>query len=222
MKISDLRWAQLRPGPHNRRLWILLVCGVLAIGFELATRAWEHQAKLDQQLTSLRKRIQLLHASADRVDWPRLSDELAAAQQSLQSQLWHAPSEAQAQAMLRDWLSTNLRAVGIAQPTLRLQPIQAGAPAASASAPGDDAAASSSGRGAELARKAVRTRAQIAFQLEPGTLENVLERIEQGGQLASVDALTVSKRSRRVEMTVSVPVIIEGTRVASTGKEARP
>jgi hypothetical protein len=33
--------------------------------------------------------------------------------------------------------------------------------------------------------------------------------IEAGGQLASVDNITVSTRSRRIEMTVSVPVLLK-------------
>ncbi|KQW42093.1 MULTISPECIES: hypothetical protein [unclassified Roseateles] len=201
--------AQLRPSPQNRTLWLLIGLGLLAAGGELGMRAWEYQQKLDRELAAQRKRVQALQISADRVDWVQLSDQLGTAQQTLQKQLWHAPSEAQAQAMLRDWLSSMLKEADIARPTLRLQPVQPATPAQAASASEPAETTTPSGLGARLAREAVRARAQISFELAPGTLETVLQRIERGGQLASVDALSVSKRSRRVEMSVSIPVIIE-------------
>ena len=202
---------QLRPGPQNRTLWLLIGIGLLAVAGELGTRAWEYQQKLDRELGAQRKRVQALQIAADRVDWTRLSDQLGAAQQSLQDQLWHAPSEAQAQAMLRDWLSGMLKEADIARPTLRLQPVQAAAPAQAASAGDAPENANATGLGARLARESVRARAQISFELAPGALETVLQRVERGGQLASVDALSVSKRSRRIEMSISIPVIIEAS-----------
>lgn len=203
--------AQLRPGPQNRALWLLVGIGLLAVATELGMRAWEYQQKLDRELSAQRKRVQALQISADRVDWARLSDQLGAAQQSFQDQLWHAPSEAQAQAMLRDWLSGMLKEADIARPTLRLQPVQAAVPAQAASAGEAPDNANANGLGARLARESVRARAQISFELAPGALETVLQRIERGGQLASVDALSVSKRSRRIEMSISIPVIIEAS-----------
>ncbi|MGM9484151.1 hypothetical protein ACS5PN_23360 [Roseateles sp. NT4] len=201
--------AQLRPSAQNRTLWLLVAVGLLAVAGELGMRAWEHQQKLDRDLVALRKRVQALQVSADRVDWVQLSGQLGTAQQSFQDQLWHAPSEAQAQAMLRDWLSSMLKDADIARPTLRLQPVQAAAPAQAASAGEPAENPNPNGLGARLAREAVRARAQISFELVPGSLETVLQRVERGGQLASVDALSVSKRSRRIEITISVPVIIE-------------
>lgn len=201
--------ARLRPGPQNRVLWLLIGIGLLAVAGELGMRAWEHQQKLDRELTALRKRVQALQISADRVDWAQLGDQLGAAQQAFQGQLWHAPSEAQAQAMLRDWLSSLLKDAEVVRPTLRLQPVQAASPAPAASAGESSDAGNPAGLGARLAREAVRARAQISFELSPGALEAMLQRIERGGQLSNVDALSVSKRSRRVEMSISMPVIIE-------------
>lgn len=203
--------ARLRPGPQSRMLWLLIGIGLLAVVGELGTRAWEHQQKLDRELTALRKRVQALQGSADRVDWARLGDELGASQQAFQDQLWHAPSEAQAQAMLRDWLSSLLKDADAVRPTLRLQPVQATAASQAASAGESSGAGSPAGLGARLAQEAVRARAQISFELTPGALEAVLQRIERGGQLSNVDALSVSKRSRRVEMSISMPVIIEAS-----------
>lgn len=203
--------AQLRPGPQSRILWLLIGIGLLAVVGELGMRAWEHQQKLDRELTALRKRVQALQISADRVDWVQLGDQLGAAQTAFQDQLWHAPSEAQAQAMLRDWLSSLLKDADVVRPTLRLQPVQAAAPAKAASAGESPEAGNPAGLGARLAREAVRARAQISFELTPGALEAVLQRVERGGQLSNVDALSVSKRSRRIEMSISMPVIIEAS-----------
>ncbi|MFT7771925.1 hypothetical protein [Roseateles sp.] len=208
--------AQLRPGPQNRTLWLLIGVALLAVIGELGMRAWEHQQKLDRELTALRKRVQALQISADRVDWARLGDQLGATQQTFQDQLWHAPSEAQAQAMLRDWLSSLLKNADIVRPTLRLQPVQPAAPAQAASAGESSDTSNPAGLGARLAREAVRARAQISFELVPGSLEAVMQRVERGGQLASIDALTVSKRSRRVEMSISMPVIIEASAAEKT------
>ncbi|NCT83546.1 MAG: hypothetical protein GXC94_10405 [Comamonadaceae bacterium] len=212
--------AQLRPSPQNRTLWLLIGIGLLAVAAELGTRAWEHQQKLDRELATLRKRVQALQISADRVDWTRLGDQLGAAQQAFQDQLWHAPSEAQAQAMLRDWLSSLLKDAEVVRPTLRLQPVQATAPAQAASAGEPAEVTKPAGLGARLAREAVRARAQISFELTPGALETVLQRIERGGQLANVDAMSVSKRSRRVEMSISMPVIIETSAADSATAKA--
>lgn len=203
---------RFKPGTINRRLWLLIGLGTAALLTELGLRAWEQQQKLDRELQTLRGRIQLLQASADRVDWASLSKELSQLQQDLQDQLWQAPSEAQAQAMLRDWLSSMLKTAGIQRPTLRLQPPQA-AIAAPGSKPGGEtpspAPAETAGASRQLLQQATRVRAQISFELQPGTLEAVLQQVERGGQLASVDSLTVSKRTRRVEMAISMPVIIK-------------
>lgn len=212
---------QLRPTATNRTLWLLIGVGLLVVIAELGTRAWEYQQKLDRQMAAARKRVEVLQTSADRVDWTKLGDQLSAAQQAFQGQLWHAPSEAQAQAMLRDWLSGMLKDAQIPRPSLRLQPVQpASTEPPSATREPDGVAPPPPGLGARLAREAVRARAQISFDLAPGTLETVLQRIERGGQLASVDALSVSKRSRRVEMSVSIPVIIE-TSASDSAPEPR-
>lgn len=203
---------RLKLGPVSRRLWLLIGLGVVALSTELGLRAWEQQQKLEQELKTLRGRIQLLQASADPVDWVGLSKELSKLKQDLQDQLWQASSEAQAQAMLRDWLSSTLKAAGIQRPTLRLQPPQA-AITASGGKPGGESLSPVEATEAskQLLQQAIRVRALISFELQPGMLETVLQQVERGGQLASVDSLSVSKRTRRVEMGVSMPVIIRPT-----------
>ena len=113
---------------------------------------------------------------------------------SCRRRLWQSPSEAQAQARLRDWLASALRSAAVARPAVSLLPLQA-APAAS-------------GASAKQHAPTLRVRATVNFDLAPNALENALVQIEAGGQLARIDSLSVSARSRRVEMTVSVPVLL--------------
>lgn len=213
---QTLSLGRLKLSAINKKVLILIGLSLLAVAGELGLRAWEAQQKLEGELKSLRSRIHVLQASAEQMDWAALSQDLDRMQQDLQAQLWQAPSEAQAQAMLRDWLSSTLKTAGIQRPTLRLQPPQSAAsPAAAApgSARPDDAqppaAASTTGVAERLVQQAIRVRAQISFELAPGMLEAVLQQVERSGQLASVDSLSVSKRNRRIEMTVSMPVIIK-------------
>ncbi len=210
-----LSLGSLKLSAINKKVLMLVGLSLLTVGGELGLRAWEAQQKLESELKSLRGRIQLLQASAEQMDWAALSQDLDRMQRDLQAQLWQAPSEAQAQAMLRDWLSSTLKTAGIQRPTLRLQPPQAVAnPAAAApgsAKPGDvqPPVASTTGAAERLVQQAIRVRAQISFELAPGMLEAVLQQVERSGQLANVDSLSVSKRNRRIEMTVSMPVIIK-------------
>lgn len=205
MTRAGISWAAFAPGKLDRRLRWLLLAGLAVAAGELSLRVWEAQKALDRELSSVRNRIQLLQTSADQINWTQRGQELKSAHEQLQSQLWHAPSEAQAQAMLRDWLSANLKTPELKKFTISLQPVQV---AKSGKADASTEVQLSPGSGKLLASQAVRVRAAVSFELAPGTLEAALRQIEQGGQLASIDTLTASKRSRRVEMNVSLPVII--------------
>ncbi len=207
---AGLSLSKIKPASHNRRLWLLVGLGCSLLAGELAMRAWEMQMQMDRELKSLRGRIELLQASADPMDWAALSKQISQLQAALHEQLWHAPSEAQAQAMFRDWLSNTLKTAGIQRPSLRLQPPQpARQPRITDPADAAAPAASSPGVNEQLLQQAIRVRAQLSFELQPGALETVLQSVERGGQLANVDNLAVSKRTRRVEMEVSMPVIIK-------------
>lgn len=196
---------RLRPVAIDRRLWWILGVGAALVAAELTLRAWEQHQQLRNTLAGVRRNIQALQKSTDAVDWAARTDELRTLYATLESRLWMAPSEAQAQAMLRDWLGSTLKSAGVQRPTLRLQPVVA-TPAESAPDREDDAVARAQAQ--RLPGRAVRVRAQVGFELAPGTLELVLRHVERGGQLASVDSLSVSRRSRRVDMTVSIPVVV--------------
>ncbi len=156
-------------------------------------QAWEAHQTLESELAKVRSRAALLSSSSDQIDWIGRTREIDMQRAALQKRLWQTPSEAQAQARLRDWLTNALRTAAVARPTVNLLPLQA-TTAASDVSPGTPVA--------------LRVRATVNFDLAPNALENALVQIEAGGQLARIDSLSVSARNRRVEMTVSVPVLL--------------
>ncbi|MCC7461844.1 MAG: hypothetical protein IT480_05195 [Gammaproteobacteria bacterium] len=189
---------QLRP---TRRLAWLVVLALLVVGAELALRAWDAQQRLGKELHGIRSRAAVLAASDDRIDWNASIRAAERQRDQLRARLWQSPTQAQAQARLRDWLGHALRSAAAAHPAVTLLPLSAAAAAA-------PAAAEPSAGPASSAAPIVRVRATVAFDLVAGALENALVQIEGGGQLARVDSLGAATASRRVEMTVSVPVMI--------------
>lgn len=175
----------------RRLLGLVAVAAVIVLG-EMSLRAWEAHRQLDAELQQVRSRAAVLAAGSDQVDWVARTRAAEAERSALQKRLWQSPSEAQAQARLRDWLSGALRTAAVKGPAVSLLPLQA--------------AAAASANGGPLA--ALRVRATAGFELTPNALEQALVQIEAAGQLARIDSLNVSARSRRVEMTVSVPVLL--------------
>ena len=176
----------------HRLLW-LLGAAALTIGGELALRGWEAHQDLQAELNKVRSRAAVLAAGSDQVDWAARTQAALAERDTLQARLWQAPSEAQAQARLRDWLANALQSAAVARPAVSLLPPQA------------PVAASAAG---EASPPTLRVRASVAFDLASNALENALLQIEAGGQLARIDSLSIVVSSRRVEMTVSVPVLL--------------
>jgi hypothetical protein len=176
----------------RRLLWLAGMAALLILG-ELGLRAWEAQQQLQTELKKVRGRAAVLAAGSDQIDWSARTKAAEAQRNELQARLWQSPSEAQAQARLRDWLTAALRSAAVPRPVVNLLPPQAGS--------------ASSAAGSEP--PPIRVRASLNFDLAPNALENALVQIEAGGQLASIDSLTVAARNRRVEMTVSVPVLLQ-------------
>lgn len=198
----------------DRRLIWLLAAGMVAVVGELATRSWESHQALGAELKSVRGRAQLMRQAADQIDWARQTRLMQEMRSDLEAKLWHSPSEAQAQARLRDWLGTTLRAAGLTRFTLNLlPPQQTGVPAAALA---DSAPAKPLNE--SKPQTALRVRANVSFELAPTVLEAVLLGLERSGQLANIDSITVSRRSRRVELSVSLPVLVEPT--AAIGNDA--
>lgn len=184
----------LRSFSFDQRLFWLIGAAALALGVEFGLRAWDAHQKLDAELQGIRGRAAVLAASSDQIDWLARTRAADAERAALRARLWQSPTQAQAQARLRDWLNSTLASAAVQRPLVNLLPLQAPAVAAS---------------GAAAALPALRVRATAAFELTPGALENALVQIEAGAQLARIDNLNVTVRGRRVEMTVSVPVLIE-------------
>ncbi|MBU6257338.1 MAG: hypothetical protein KGL18_08395 [Burkholderiales bacterium] len=174
----------------DRRLLPLVGIGALIIATELGMRVWDSHQKLDAEIARLRGQAALLAASNDAQDWQARTRSVDARRLTLQKRLWQAPTQAQAQARLRDWLTVALRTAEVPRPSVSLLPLLP-APAASAAA-----------------LSTLRVRATVGFDLMPKALENALVQIEGGGQLARIDSLSVQARTRHVEMVVSVPVLL--------------
>jgi hypothetical protein len=176
----------------RRLLWLAGMAALLILG-ELGLRAWETQQQLETELQKVRGRAAVLAAGSDQIDWSARTKAAETQRNELQARLWQSPSEAQARARLCGWPIEALRNSAVARPAVNLLPPQAG-PASS---------------GASSEPQPIRVRASLNFDLAPNTLENALVQIEAGGQLARIDSLTVAARNRRVEMTVSVPVLLQ-------------
>ncbi|GMV44661.1 MAG: hypothetical protein AMXMBFR66_00590 [Pseudomonadota bacterium] len=184
-----------RPGPlrPTRRLAALIGLALAVLLADLALRGWDAQQALDKELRGVRSRAAVLAAGDAGIDWNARIREAERERDALHARLWQSPSQAQAQARLRDWLGNALRSAAVTHPAVTLLP-QPGAAGPAGAASG--------------ALPVVRVRATVAFDLVAGALENALAQIEGGGQLARVDTLAASMATRRVEMTVSVPVMI--------------
>ena len=206
--MAQPRW--LQPLLADRRLLVLLCIAALVVLAELGLRGWDAQRALDTELQQVRSRAAMLAAGTDVQDWAALTRSAETERAALQARLWQSPTEAQAQARLRDWLTLALRSAAVVRPAVNLLPLQVAAVASSPSGGASaNANASASASAGTNALPALRVRASINFDLTPQVLENALLQIEAGGQLARIDSLSVSARTRRVEMTVSVPVLLK-------------
>jgi hypothetical protein len=200
--------------PDQRLIW-LIAAALLLVAAEFGVRGWELHQQLETDLKKVQRNAAALSAGSDGIDWAGRTRLAQRERTSLQARLWQVPSEAQAQARLRDWLTNALRSAGVNRPSINLLPavgVASGATSIGAS-PGAGAAPNAAEGGATASssvQKILHTRATVGFDLAAGALENALLQIEAGGQLAQVENLSVSTRSRRVEMTVSVPVWLKG------------
>ncbi len=127
-------------------------------------------------------RVDVLAAGSDQIDWARAHQAAEDERNELQGRLWQSPSEAQAQARLRDWLTSALRSAAVARP--RRQPAAA---AGGARAP----------RAPPKARRvhAARCAPTVNFDLAPNALENASCRSRPA---ASWRASTASRSRRAV------------------------
>ncbi len=199
-----------------RLLWLLGVVLLIVCG-ELALRAFAAHQSVLAELAAVRARTAVLAGASGSDDWGARTAAAVQQAQALRERLWTAPSQAQAQARLADWLARALPATAAGgRPVINLMapqlpPAQSMAP--NAAGGGRDrpfaAAAGAATAGAVDNADIVRVRAGVTVVLLPGALEKTLVAIEGGGQLARIDALTASGQSRQMQMTVSVPVLLQ-------------
>ncbi|MEO5732844.1 MAG: hypothetical protein ABIN96_00030 [Rubrivivax sp.] len=213
---------------NPRLLWLLGVVALIVLG-EGALRAMAAHQSMLAELASARARATVLAGASASDDWAARTTAANQEAQALRERLWTAPSQAQAQARLADWLGRVLpdSAAGgrpvIGLMASQLPPSQAPGAIGSTVTGGRFSVA---GPGVEPVSAVsdadiVRVRAGVTVVLLPGVLEKTLVAIEGGGQLARIDALTVSGQSRQLQMTVSVPVLLQ-PQVASLPTASAP
>ncbi|MCC6657125.1 MAG: hypothetical protein IT512_02945 [Rhodocyclaceae bacterium] len=187
-ELLDRTWRELR---SSRRLRLALLAFAAIAAVEGGLRWSDRLVTRERQLQELRGELRGLRAqSRDEAELQQELERLTGARRALDAQLWRVPSDAIGQARLKDWLGDVLKKAGAANPILKLAEIK---PLAGA----DKTVV-------EELRAVHELRAVISFGFTPDALEKVLAAIEDGGQIALVEALNVTRRERRAEMTVRV------------------
>jgi hypothetical protein len=187
----------------------LLACIELALGWSDALSAKE------KQLQQLRGELRTLrNQSRDEGALRRQLVELERIKKIVDERLWIVSSDAVGQARLKDWLTAILKKAGAKNFNLVLSsPRAAGGregsavteSAATGAGKSESSTASMSSVDVMNSVNGLReVRANITLVFTPATLEQILSDIEGGEPLATVESLNVSRRDRKVEMTIRV------------------
>lgn len=206
--VLERGWRELK---QNRRLQI----GAIAVAVLLCVEgglAWRDRlAAKEQQLRQVGGELRTLRAqSRAEAALRQARDDMALSRMELESRLWTVSSEAVGQARLKDWLKTIATNAKVIGPNLALaaaKPREEEAPTE-----GTDTAGAGTGTepGGEKKARLYEMRATLSLPFSPEILEHVLADIEGGAALASVESLTVSRRDRRIELTVCVLTRVGG------------
>ena len=202
----DKAWQELR---RSRRLQLVLLAFLLLAVAEGGLRWNDRLAARERQLQQLRSELRTLRAqSRDEAALRQSLDALAQARRDVETRLWRVSSEAIGQARVKDWLESVLKRAGAARTTLTL------------AAAKPFAAADKEGVPAEL-RALQEIRATVTFAFAPAVLEDVLAAIEAGEAFATIEALAVSRRDRRVDMTLRVLTRVAAAPAETPGETPR-
>ena len=188
---------------------LLLACGEWGLGWSDTLSAREKQLQqLRGELHALRNQSRDEHALR------RQLRDLELAQKSVDERLWRVSSDAVGQARLKDWLTELLKKAGAKNPNLVLSsPRALGGRDGSGQLESQVAAAtnldgmtpaSAATAEKERAQSLREVRANVTLVFTPATLEQILLDIEGGEPMATVESLNVSKRDRKIDMTVRV------------------
>lgn len=200
-KFQDFLAAQIREFKSNKRLQFGSIAMLLIVLIEGGLRWNDRIIQQTKELQTLTGEIATLKQQA--LNENLLKELLAnsqTARKTVETRLWVAPSDAIAQARLKDWLLDLTARTGIPNPNLNLanpRPIEE-----KEDAPPQNSEVQSSTSGLK------RFRATMIFRFSPETLERALMEIEGGVPYAKVDTLVVNKREMRAEIGLTMLIRI--------------
>lgn len=201
----------------NRTLQLGLAAIVVLLCVEAGFRWNDHLELQIQQLEQIRSELHRLRTqTSDEAALRATLGKITAARRAADERLWRVSSDAVGQARLKDWMTGILKRAGVGNTRLNVS-------AAKVFAGKDEAAESTrpdqtpdvsdesalAERGAGNVGDLREIRVSLSMPFTPASLEQVLADVEGGDAFASVEALTVVQRERRVEMTVRVLVRLD-------------
>lgn len=188
----------------------LFILAALALG-EAGLRWSDRLAAGEKRLQDLRSEARSLRAQVS--DEAALRESLAALQAArgvADARLWSVSSDATGQARTKDWLGGILKSAGVTQPNIVL----------SAPRPFAEHKEIVKREAGDAGDELREIRATVTIGFTPALLEQLLAAIEAGEPLAVVEALAVSRRDRRIELTARV--LFRVVRSPASGGDRRP
>ena len=214
---------------QNRRLQAGLALIALLACIEGGLRWNDHLTGKLEHLQQMRSELRNLRIqSRDEAAMRKSLDDLRLARQAVDSRLWIVPSDAVGQARLKDWLNAILKRTGIAGQSLKISAVQpvnerdsSGMNPVDALSP-QNAPPDAGSSGLPGLRQ---IHATLSVIFTPASLEQLLGEIEGGEAYANVEALTISQRDRRAELSVRILMRvdrIDRSRNSSASSEKNP
>jgi len=206
-QIIDAAFGNFR---QNRRLQAGLALIAVLACIEGGLRWNDHLAGKLEQLQQMRSELRSLrNQSRDEASMHKTLDDLRQARQVVDSRLWVVPSDAVGQARFKDWLNAILKHPGIVSQSLKISAAQpmnerysSGMGMDMAAAPAPQSATSDAGASSLPGLYQIHATLSIIFT--PASLEQILGEIEGGEAYANVEALTISQKDRRAELTIRI------------------
>ena len=195
---------------RNLQYGLLAIIGLVCVELGLG---WSDTLSVkEKQLQQLRSELRDLRSqSRDEAGLRQQLIELERTQKIIDERLWIVSSEPVGQARLKDWLTAILNKAGAKNFNLVLSSPRvlgaregSGEARTTAESVSKPEAVLPSGAAKEGIKNLREVRATLTLVFTPASLEQILFDIEGGKPLATIESLNVSRRDRKVEMTVRV------------------
>lgn len=182
---------QIRSNPRLRwGLWVIF--GILWLYAILVLRD-ALQEKQDKYNTIIQS-VSRLNAQLAQPEWPSRAVSAKTMAVQMESRLWQAPTSGLAQALFQDWLKTTLVQTGTNQSALTIIVLD------SATSAGTVAASPIVSVPTDL----WKVRTTLSFEFNPENFTALMNKIEFGEKLVSIEALSIRKEpAPRVDMQLT-------------------